>query len=195
MNPEYPEYPEYPEKNMNTIDKVKLAKEASIQLAACGTELKNRALEAVAAALRAEAAAILAANKADLAAAEAAGLAGPLLKRLAFNEKKLEDVVEGVESLVKLEDPVGKKLRCTELDEGLILTKVSCPIGVIGVIFESRPDALVQISTLCLKSGNAAATASNARFFSSVPQAANWMDASFANFTLSIVFIFLMINV
>ena len=141
---------------MNTIDKVKLAKEASIQLAACGTELKNRALEAIAAALRAESAAILAANKKDLAAAEAAGLTGPLLKRLAFDEKKLEGVVEGVESLVKLEDPVGKKLRCTELDEGLVLTKVSCPIGVIGVIFESRPDALVQISTLCLKSGNAA---------------------------------------
>ena len=123
---------------MNTIDKVKLAKEASIQLAACGTELKNRALEAVAAALREEAAAILAANKTDLAAAEAAGLTGPLLKRLAFDKKKLEGVIEGVESLVKLEDPVGKKLRCTELDEGLVLTKVSCPIGVIGVIFESR---------------------------------------------------------
>ncbi|MCR4574250.1 MAG: glutamate-5-semialdehyde dehydrogenase [Lentisphaeria bacterium] len=141
---------------MNTIDKVKLAKAASIQLAACGTELKNRALLAIASALRVEAAAILAANKLDLTAAEAAGLMGPLLKRLAFNEKKLEDVVEGVESLVKLDDPVGKKLSCTELDEGLVLTKVSCPIGVIGVIFESRPDALVQISTLCLKSGNAA---------------------------------------
>ena len=63
--------------------------------------------------------------------------------------------MDGINSLIKLEDPIGKRLMATELDEGLNLYKISCPIGVIGIIFESRPDALVQISTLCLKSGNA----------------------------------------
>jgi glutamate-5-semialdehyde dehydrogenase len=82
-------------------------------------------------------------------------LAAPLLKRLKFDERKIAETVAGIESLIKLDDPVGKTLSATELDEGLELYKVSCPIGVIGVIFESRPDALVQISTLCLKSGNA----------------------------------------
>jgi glutamate-5-semialdehyde dehydrogenase len=78
-----------------------------------------------------------------------------LLKRLKFDENKIADVCAGIESLIKLEDPVGKTISGTELDKGLELYKVSCPIGVIGVVFESRPDALVQISTLCLKSGNA----------------------------------------
>jgi glutamate-5-semialdehyde dehydrogenase len=78
-----------------------------------------------------------------------------LLKRLKFDEGKIADCIAGIESLIKLDDPVGRTLSATELDRGLQLYKVSCPIGVIGVIFESRPDALVQISTLCLKSGNA----------------------------------------
>ncbi|MBN2271199.1 MAG: glutamate-5-semialdehyde dehydrogenase, partial [Sedimentisphaerales bacterium] len=81
--------------------------------------------------------------------------AAPLLKRLKFDEAKLSDVCEGIESLIRLPDPVGQVISATELDTGLDLYKVSCPIGVIGVVFESRPDALVQISTLCLKSGNA----------------------------------------
>jgi glutamate-5-semialdehyde dehydrogenase len=98
---------------------------------------------------------IVSANKKDLVAAEAGNLAAPLLKRLKFDEGKIADCIASIESLIKLDDPVGKTLAAAELDEGLELYKVSCPIGVIGVIFESRPDALVQISTLCLKSGNA----------------------------------------
>ncbi|MBN2136673.1 MAG: glutamate-5-semialdehyde dehydrogenase [Sedimentisphaerales bacterium] len=82
-------------------------------------------------------------------------LAGPLLKRLRFDEEKIAGVCAGIEDLIKLDDPVGKMTARTELDSGLVLEKVTCPIGVIGVVFESRPDALVQISTLCLKSGNA----------------------------------------
>ena len=78
-----------------------------------------------------------------------------LIKRLKFDGKKIRDVVDGINSLINLDDPIGKKLMATELDEALNLYKISCPIGVIGIIFESRPDALVQISTLCLKSGNA----------------------------------------
>ena len=79
----------------------------------------------------------------------------PLIKRLRFDDEKLNGVIDGIKSLIDLEDPIGKTLFATELDEGLELFRVSCPIGLIGIIFESRPDALVQISTLCLKSGNA----------------------------------------
>lgn len=140
---------------MSTSDMAKAAKEASIHLAAMPTGRKNNALAAVAAALKANSADILAANATDLNAAEESNLASPLLKRLKFDHKKLADVVSGIESLITLPDPVGQTQSATELDAGLELFRVTCPIGVIGVIFESRPDALVQISTLCLKSGNA----------------------------------------
>ena len=76
-------------------------------------------------------------------------------KRLVFDEKKLRGVVDGLEALASLPDPLGRVLTRTELAEGLHLRRVTCPIGVIGIIFEARPDALVQISSLCLKSGNA----------------------------------------
>ena len=131
------------------------AKAASIRLAAVGTNQKNAALADIAGALAAGAERIIAANKQDLAAAEKNNLAAPLLKRLKFDEGKLSGVCAGIESLIRLPDPVGQAISATELDTGLDLYKVSCPIGVIGVVFESRPDALVQISTLCLKSGNA----------------------------------------
>ncbi|MEJ2157051.1 MAG: glutamate-5-semialdehyde dehydrogenase [Desulfobacteraceae bacterium] len=131
-----------------------LAKKAAIQLAAVSTETKNRALSAIAEALEAEIDAIVAANVADLERAETERLAPPLLKRLRFDEAKIREAVDGLKSLIALADPVGQTLTATELDDGLELFKVSCPIGVIGVIFESRPDALVQISALCLKSGN-----------------------------------------
>lgn len=131
------------------------AKSASIRLAVVGSDAKNEALRAIAAALAERAVEIVAANEEDLAAAQKDNLAGPLLKRLAFGQEKIAQVIAGVKSLIKLDDPVGRTIRATELDEGLELYKVSCPIGVVGVVFESRPDALVQISTLCLKSGNA----------------------------------------
>ena len=131
------------------------AKSASIQLAAIKGKEKDKALSAIGVALKEHSDRIVAANKKDLASAEENNLAVPLLKRLKFDEGKIAEVCAGIESLVGLEDPVSRTLRATELDKGLELYKVSCPIGVIGVIFESRPDALVQISTLCLKSGNA----------------------------------------
>lgn len=130
------------------------AKKASVALSAVTTEVKNKALASIAAALRSRAAEIAEANQRDLREAEANQLAAPLLKRLKFDLKKIDEVVAGIESLINLPDPVGTTLAATELDKGLELYKVTCPIGVIGVIFESRPDALVQISTLCLKSGN-----------------------------------------
>ncbi|NLY88983.1 MAG: glutamate-5-semialdehyde dehydrogenase [Firmicutes bacterium] len=130
-------------------------KEASITLAAAGRDRKDKALAEIARSLEEKKAEIVAANREDLARSERENLPAPLLKRLRFDEEKIAGVIEGIHSLIKLEDPVGKTLFATELDDGLELYKVSCPIGVIGVIFESRPDALVQIATLCLKSGNA----------------------------------------
>ncbi len=129
-------------------------KEASIRLAATRTELKNEALFLIARSLLERLDEIIEANEKDLQRSKRENLSPPLLKRLKFDQEAVADVVDGIYSLIKLEDPVGKTLLATELDEGLELYKTTCPIGVIGVIFESRPDALVQISTLGLKSGN-----------------------------------------
>ena len=140
---------------MNIIEIAAAAKSASIQLAAVKTNAKNAALAQIAKALKQHSAEIISANQKDLAVAQKSNLAAPLRKRLKFDEGKIAETCAGIDSLIKLDDHVGKTLSATELDKGLELYKVSCPIGVIGVIFESRPDALVQISTLCLKSGNA----------------------------------------
>lgn len=140
---------------MQTIDLAVAAKKASIELAALSTEKKNEALARIADALVEHTSEIIAANQKDLERSAEENLAAPLLKRLKFDEGKIKDVVAGIKSLIVLPEPIGETLSATELDNGLELYKVSCPIGVIGVIFESRPDALVQISSLCLKSGNA----------------------------------------
>lgn len=142
-------------RKMKIAERAATAKAASIRLGAVKTEAKNAALTEIAKALQEHEAKVLEANQKDLQAAETSGLAAPLLKRLKFDEAKLADVCAGIHSLIKLPDPVGRTLSAIEMDEGLELYRVSCPIGVIGVVFESRPDALVQISTLCLKSGNA----------------------------------------
>lgn len=140
---------------MNITETARIAKLASVHLAAVKTDIKNTALAEIARALKRHSREIVTANKEDLANAEKSNLAEPLLKRLKFDESKIDSVCSGIESLIQLDDPVGKTITATELDKGLELYQVSCPIGVIGVVFESRPDALVQISTLCLKSGNA----------------------------------------
>ncbi len=97
---------------------------------------------------------VLAANRRDLEAAEASGLAAPLLRRLALSSDKLEALREGVDQLATGEDPLGRTLRHTELDTDLILRQVQSPLGVLLVIFESRPDAVIQIGSLALRSGN-----------------------------------------
>lgn len=130
------------------------ASDAATKMAALDSETKNNALARIAMALLENKDRITEANNADLKRSEDEKLASPLLKRLKFDEKKISDIVEGIKSLIGLNDPVGKTMLSTMLDDGLELYKVTCPIGVIGIIFESRPDALVQISTLCLKSGN-----------------------------------------
>lgn len=132
------------------------ARAAAWELAACPIEKRNAALLTMARELEAEKATIFAANELDLAAAESDGLAAPLVKRLRFGEEKLHAVLDGLHALADLPDPIGKTTLSRELTPGLNLYRVTCPIGVVGVIFESRPDALVQIASLCLKSGNAA---------------------------------------
>lgn len=125
-------------------------------MAASGEALRNGALSAVAKALAAHADEIFAENAKDLAAAEEEGISEAVKKRLKFDEGKLSDVLSGIDGLISLPDPVGRITLQRELDQDLVLTRVTCPIGVIGVIFEARPDALVQISSLCIKSGNCA---------------------------------------
>ena len=139
---------------MKIQESAQAAKQASIELAALSSEVKNKALLAIAHELVKQSAAIVKANAKDIERSKQEKLDAPLLKRLKFDESKIKETVAGIQSLIKLAEPVGETLMSTELDKGLELYKVSCPIGVIGVIFESRPDALVQISTLCLKSGN-----------------------------------------
>ncbi len=140
---------------MNITQLTKQAKKASIHLAAVKSDVKNKALENIAHTLDSNKVAILSANKTDIKIAEKEHLSSPLLKRLKFDEEKISEAIEGLNCLIGLADPVGITLSAMEMDKGLELFKVSCPIGVIGIVFESRPDALVQISSLCLKSGNA----------------------------------------
>lgn len=139
---------------MDMLELARRVQEAARELAGFTAEQKNNALASIAESLQNRKEEISKANREDLRRSEEEQLTPPLLKRLKFDEAKIAEAVEGIYSLIGLEDPVGKTLLATELDEGLELYRVTCPIGVIGVIFESRPDALVQISTLCLKSGN-----------------------------------------
>jgi glutamate-5-semialdehyde dehydrogenase len=132
------------------------AKADSFRMASLPGEVRDDALRAIERALRGHRDAILAANAADLKDAENADLPEPILKRLKFDDGKIEDAIAGIRDLIGLPDPIGRVLMKRQLDEGLVLTQLTCPIGVVGVIFESRPDALVQIATLCLKSGNCA---------------------------------------
>ncbi|MBI0582949.1 MAG: glutamate-5-semialdehyde dehydrogenase [Methanomassiliicoccus sp.] len=131
------------------------AEQASYRLASLPLEARDRALEAIAEALLAGSAVIEEANARDMQAARESGLPQALVKRLRYDRTKIEESVQSIRSLMTQDDVVGRLLSRTELDDGLVLDKVSCPIGVIGVVFESRPDALVQISCLGLRSGNA----------------------------------------
>ena len=145
---------------MNVSELAHVAKQASFILAALPTETKNQALQAMATALRVHAPEILQANTLDLQAAQAEVTAGrmkpALYERLKLSSEKLETTVQGMEELITLPDPVGAVLDETELDDRLVLQKISCPIGVLGIIFEARPDVVPQICALCVKSGNAA---------------------------------------
>ncbi|MDD3043007.1 MAG: glutamate-5-semialdehyde dehydrogenase [Methanosarcinaceae archaeon] len=138
--------------------KVITAKKASIELASLGTELKNQALLAMAEALDSHREEVLEANAKDLLAAkelkETGKLTQALVDRLKVTNSKIDGMIAGIKDVIKLDDPVGETLSALELDSGLNLFQVSAPIGLIGVIFESRPDVVPQVMSLCLKSGN-----------------------------------------
>jgi gamma-glutamyl phosphate reductase len=139
---------------MNIKEEAKAVKLASPKMAGTSEEARNKALLEVVKQLKARQQEIFEANAMDLKQAEIDKVAAPIIKRLKFDETKLRDVIAGIEDLVKLEDPLFKQDMHRQLDEGLTLYRETCPIGVIGVIFEARPDALIQISSLCIKSGN-----------------------------------------
>jgi glutamate-5-semialdehyde dehydrogenase len=132
------------------------ARAAAAKLAAMPTEAKAGALRAAAAAIRADAAAIQAANAEDMAAAEANGLSGAMLDRLRLDEKRIESMAAGVEAVAALDDPVGKLVDRSDRPNGLVLTRVRVPIGVIGIIYESRPNVTADAGALCAMAGNAA---------------------------------------
>ncbi|MEI6428685.1 MAG: glutamate-5-semialdehyde dehydrogenase [Pseudanabaena sp. ELA607] len=127
---------------------------AAIQLARASTEAKNTALAAIAQSLADHRDAILAANQADITAAEANQLPKALLNRLKLDANKIAGMVAGVKDVMGLADPVGVRQIHRELDQDLILERLTCPLGVVGVIFEARPDAVPQIVSLGIKSGN-----------------------------------------
>jgi glutamate-5-semialdehyde dehydrogenase len=136
-----------------TRQQAERARKAFLKLAA-GMD-RTAILKELARALRENAASIFEANQKDLSEAKAAGIAEPLYKRLILNEPKLRDVITGIEQIAAMEDPVGRVVQETQLDEGLILKKVQTPIGVLAMIYESRPDAGPQIAALSIRTGNA----------------------------------------
>ena len=141
---------------MNIKAEAHKMKLASPKLAAATNEERNQALSMIAKNLVAKKDIIFLANRADMLQADQNHISEAVKKRLKFDEGKLADVVKGIHQLMELPDPLNRILLKREMDKDLVLCQKTCPIGVIGVIFEARPDALVQISSLCIKSGNCA---------------------------------------
>ena len=144
---------------MQLIDLVKNAKDSTYKLQSLSTDIKNKALLEIADKLEQNKNIIFEANKKDLEYAKKLldenKISLSMFNRLKLDENKMIDIVSGIKDVVKLEDPINKVLLETELDDNLLLKKISCPIGLIAVIFEARPDVISQISSLCIKSSNA----------------------------------------
>ncbi len=136
------------------VEIARKTRQAAGKLAVLPTNDRNDALEAIAKALTNAAPEIIAANVADCQAAEQDGISPALYARLKLGESKLNSAIAGIRDLVKLADPVGTVQIHRELDEGLVLKRLTCPLGVLGIIFEARPEALIQITSLAIKSGN-----------------------------------------
>ena len=134
----------------------KKVKADSFLLMASSNEMRNTCLKNIIENLKKDKEHILAENKRDIENARLENISSSILSRLLFDEHKMDTVIAGINDLIKMSDPIGSITLKRELDEGLVLTRTTTPIGVIGVIFEARPDALVQIASLCIKSGNAA---------------------------------------
>lgn len=148
-------------------DVVQEARAAAPLLARAATEQKDRALRAMAEELRRARQAILAANARDVAQAKAAGLSGPLVERLTLNDQRLDDMQQSIEAVAVLPDPVGQVIRAWRQPNGLDIRKVRVPLGVIGIIYESRPNVTSDCAALCLKSGNAVVLRGGAEAFGS----------------------------
>ncbi|MEA3198123.1 MAG: glutamate-5-semialdehyde dehydrogenase [Gammaproteobacteria bacterium] len=131
------------------------ARDAALVLALASTEQKNRALRAAAAALRAQRLEILAANEADMTAAAAGDPSGALLDRLRLDEQRVESMARGLDDIERLADPIGRLLAQWPRPNGMQIQRVCVPLGVIGIIYESRPNVTADAGALCLKSGNA----------------------------------------
>src|SRR6266849_3963552 len=137
----------------------KLARTASRKLAVLSAETRNTVLQNAAERLEENTARILTANQEEVRAAEelvgAGKMSAAMLARLRVTEKSVCEMAEKVRGVARLPDPLGRRLAMTEMDEGLVLSKESCPLGVVAVVFESRPDVVPQVASLALKSGNA----------------------------------------
>lgn len=138
---------------MQVIDIAKNAKKAAIEALHLSTDVKNAALNRIADVLEQNKLEIIDANNLDLDNAQ--GLSSSMFNRLKLDENKLRDMIQGVRDIAQLSDPVNKEIWSKEIAENMTLKKISCPIGVIGVIFEARPDVISQISALAIKSSNA----------------------------------------
>ena len=132
------------------------ARAAAAVLAQASPDLKRRVLEAAADDLRRSRAAVLAANAEDVAAAKSHGLSAAMIDRLALDDKRIEATAAGLETVAALEDPVGQVMAEWQRPNGLNISRVRVPLGVIGIIYESRPNVTADAAALCLKSGNAA---------------------------------------
>ncbi|WP_275722804.1 glutamate-5-semialdehyde dehydrogenase [Vibrio furnissii] len=133
----------------------KAAKDASFQLATASTAQKNQALAIIADELEANAAQILAANAKDIQLGRDAGLSDALLDRLLLNESRLNAIANDVRNVISLHDPVGSEIDSKVLENGMSLSRRRVPLGVVGVIYEARPNVTIDIAALCLKTGNA----------------------------------------
>jgi glutamate-5-semialdehyde dehydrogenase len=136
------------------LESIQRTRTAAIALAKLPTASKNAALEAIAIALEQQSELILAANQKDVTAANLNQLPSALIARLKLDANKIKSMIAGVRDVIRLADPIGDRQIHRELDAGLVLERLSCPLGVIGVIFEARPDAVTQIAALGIKSGN-----------------------------------------
>lgn len=130
------------------------AKDASKQLSVASSETKNKALEAMAQALIQNAEAIIAENKKDLEAGKSNGLSDAMLDRLMLDNDRISKIASAIREIIALDDPVGKTISGTKRPNGLMISKVTVPLGVIAVIFEARPNVTADAAALCLKSGN-----------------------------------------
>ena len=145
-----------PEPSPELLQRAATVRQAAMALGRCSDAERRQAVLAMADGLEAQRQAILEANRQDLEAATADGLASALVARLRLDDTKLTAAIEGVRQVAALEDPIGRRQFHSELDQGLVLERITVPLGVLGVIFEARPDAVMQIASLAIRSGNGA---------------------------------------